>query len=196
MTRPPTWPQRLSRLLRLTLAVFAALLMGVMPVRADSLTPPPPLDSPQSRAELPTPQARDAAEAAAREPATLTNNSSHNLGLFARYKKDPADQAAGFFVLAPGHSSDDDYDAVALYLPAQVELGGAGRQPEGPAAEARVVPLLAGENVEVSDLLGDGDGYQLNLPAVAVTDLSPGLAIPPALSQTDLDAAPETAPLD
>jgi len=128
--------------------------------------------------------------------AQLSNRSTHNLGLFARFKKDPADQPPSFSVLAPGHSSDDDFDLVALLIPAGVSLS----WPEGGEAAAsssspRVVRVLEGQQLEVSDAAAPLT-YQLSQPPFQLLsrwDPQPAL---PDLSQAALDLEPESAPLD
>lgn len=142
----------------------------------------------------------EAAIADANDRATVINNSSHNLGLFARSKKEPADQPAGFYVLGPGHETDDDFEAVALYLPAGVELGWQGGQPVASRAVERVVRLLPGEALEVNDsetaTNNSSNSFELNLPAFAIETEAVDLATLPGLSQQQLDVELETAPLD
>lgn len=133
------------------------------------------------------------------EAATVSNASSHNLGLFARYKKDSPDQAPQFYVLAPGHSSDDDYDALALYIPSLVSVNWEGATSAQVSPTPQVLDLLPGEALEVSDTPGEGQpgvGYGLNLPALILDSKLAGLPTLPQLNQQALDAEAETAPLD
>lgn len=196
--------------------VLLALLIGVlslgwgMPALADAgaaLGSPAFADleaaltatsDPQRRADL---EALQEAVAASDDRAQITNSTTHSLGVFTRYKKDPAGTPPSFNVLAPGHETDDDYDVVALLVPPRVALrwGEAGRI-EG-AETARVTPLLPGEQLQLSDpaevAAAGSSAYQLSLPPLQVaTSLDDLAAALPALSQGELDLAPETAPLD
>lgn len=156
--------------------------------------------SPAQEQRLADLQRLEAAVASAEDRATVINASTHNLGLFARYKKQPSDQPASFFILGPGHETDDDYAVVALYLPAQVGLSWPGGSGQSAAASARVVSLLPGEALEVSDGADtaslENSSYQLSLPAYEVESQNSQLAAVPELSQEDLDGQAETAPLD
>ena len=145
-------------------------------------------------------QLLEAAIADSNDRATLTNGTSHNLGLFARSKKVASDQPASFYVLAPGHASDDDFEVVALYLPAQVSLDWEGSSSQVAATSPRLVRVLSGEELEVSEPDGAFDrsdvAYRLNLPAFAVESQISALASVPSLTQQQLDEEPETAPVD
>jgi len=222
----------LRRRLRASLALvalwgvllLAALLPAALPAHADSLntrsTPGYQLLSEElsalhaeaqtlsegQRQRLEDLSLLEAAVADANDRATVFNNSSHNLGLFARSKKESVDQPARFYVLGPGHETDDDFEAVAVYLPAGVTLSWQGGQPVAGSALERVVRLLPGEALEVSD--GDsgpgsetatnsfGIRFELSLPAFALETQAVDLAALPGLSQQQLDAELETAPLD
>lgn len=151
----------------------------------------------------------EAAIADSNDRATVSNDTSHSLGIYARYKKQPVDQPASFYVLAPGHSSDDDYEAVALYLPAGVALAWEGKGAVVAGNSPRVVKLLPGEELQVSEQVSEqssADGldgpandqvtYQLSLPAFAIESQTSDLVARPVFSQQELDAQPESAPLD
>lgn len=129
------------------------------------------------------------------KPSTVDNHTSHNLGVFVRSQRQAPDQPAAFAVLAPGHETDDDGETVALFLPANVSVSWAGHPATSPAATARVARLLPGQELRVSDAEG-AQGYVLNLPAFALETEGADLAALPSLSQKDLDAQPETAPVD
>lgn len=126
---------------------------------------------------------------------TVENNSSHSLGVFVRAKRQSADQPANFVVLAPGHETDDDFATIALFVPANVPLSWPGRLPETGSTLARVVPLLPGEALQVNDP-ETSTGYLLNLPAFTLEGESADLGALPAFNQQELDAQPETAPVD
>ncbi|MEB3325539.1 MAG: hypothetical protein VKM17_09435 [Cyanobacteriota bacterium] len=126
---------------------------------------------------------------------TVENNSSHSLGVFVRSKRQNADQPATFVVLGPGHETDDDFASIALYIPANVTVSWPGRLPETGSTPARVVPLLPGEALEVNDTEAL-TGYQFNLPAFALESESSDLGTLPTFSQQELDAQPESAPVD
>ena len=181
--------------------------------------------------------------------AQLDNRSGHSLGLFARSKTAPADAAAEFLVLAPGHASDDDLDLIALYLPAGVALEWGDGRSLAAAPAPRLARLLEGQQLQVSDPLvvdpASGTGgpppapstpapapaapptatkgsgisasataasstaaataaasaaqpvvYRLDLPSFAVVGSDPQVTSLPAMAQDDLDAHPETAPVD
>ncbi|MFZ0409476.1 MAG: hypothetical protein WAM11_15415 [Cyanobium sp.] len=128
--------------------------------------------------------------------ALLRNQTSHNLGFFARYKKDPADQPPQFFVLSPGHSNDDDFALVALLVPSDVALvwgeqGTAAANPRNP----QVVRVLEGQQLSVSDATAAG-GYRLSQPPFQLLDQWKPAQTVPSLSQVALDQEQETAPLD
>lgn len=152
--------------------------------------------------------------------AQLTNQTTHNLGLFARYKKDPSDQPPQFYVLAPGHQSDDDFDFVALLVPQGVSLswgeqGARAARSNGPG----VVRILEGQPLTVSEgsvPINDATpqstqsgtptskaattepvvSYKLSQPPFQVLDhWEPALTLP-QLNQSALDQEIENAPLD
>lgn len=210
---PPVFPVIRQRLIPLVLAALVAVLLPLAPARAASA----PADSSpawdQVRQELDslqnqpgiytTQQAKRLADLSRLETAiddtsnrpTVDNATAHNLGVFVRGKRQPAEQPASFAVLAAGHETDDDVDTVALFIPANVPVSWPGRAPESGATPARVARLLPGQELRVSD--GEGaEGYRLNLPAFALETESADLASLPALNQGELDAQPETAPVD
>jgi hypothetical protein len=130
----------------------------------------------------------------------INNASTHNVGVFARYKKDLPSQPASFYVLGPGHETDDDFEIVGLYVPANVRL--AWGESDGAAATAapRVAHVLEGEQLAVADLVDDSQpdavAYQLSLPASAVDTTLASVDALPSFSQAQLDLELETAPLD
>lgn len=146
-------------------------------------------------------QALEEAIAASDDRAQLTNQTTHNLGVFARYKKDPADAPAQFYVLAPGHATDDDYELLGLLVPPQVSLAWADTGKISPASSPRVLRLLEGEQLAVSEpaaaetSLGDVI-YQLSLPAFSVEASLAFIPELPAINQLQLDQDVETAPVD
>ncbi|MEB3323916.1 MAG: hypothetical protein VKM17_01105 [Cyanobacteriota bacterium] len=137
----------------------------------------------------------DTAISGSDERPTVANNSSHSLGVFVRSKRQSADQPATFAVLGPGHETDDDFVTLALYVPANVPLGWPGRQMETVTSPARVLTLLPGEALEVNDPEA-GAGYALSLPAFALESESAELGALPGFTQQELDAQPESAPVD
>jgi len=207
-------PRRhLTRILSALLA-FVVWLLPLAPARAASAPPDAnpaweqvhkELDTLQNQQGLYTvQQARRLADLSRLETAitdssdspTVDNTTTHNLGVFVRGKRQPADQPATFAVLAAGHQTDDDQgQTVALYVPANVAVSWAGRQGESGTTPARVVRLLPGVELQVSEVAGSG-GYGLNLPAFAIEIESADLAALPSFSQEELDAQPETAPVD
>lgn len=142
----------------------------------------------------------------------VCNDSSHNLAVLTLYKKAQPGTAASLGVLAPGHETDDDYSVVALVVPPEVSLqwGEAGQ--EAADTTGRLLPLPEGTALRVSDptpeaAAASGDtpqasaepgpvAYALNLPPVALERSLPDGSTAPALSQADLDAEAESAPLD
>lgn len=146
-----------------------------------------------------------AAPARAAGRAQLRNDSTHNVGVYLRFKKDPPTSPAPFSVLAPGEETDDDFDLVGLYVPAEVSLRwDAGGAPA--AADPRVASVVAGQQVRLSDPAPDpadpaaqAAAYDLDLPLLdllagkAAAELTAEL---PAFSQAELDAQPATAPTD
>lgn len=147
-----------------------------------------------------------AAPARADGRAQLRNDSSHNVGVFLHFKKDPADTPATFAVLAPGHETDDDFDLVALYLPAAVALSWEAGGAEA-AAAPRIARIAAGQQLRLSDpaenppaaAAQDNTPYLLNLPQQDLLDAQAAsglIAELPSLTQAELDAQPETAPTD
>ena len=209
---PQAARQRLTRL-ALALVALVALLLPLAPARAAGLPPDTTPAWQQLRKELDslqnqpgiytTQQAKRLADLSRLETAidgpgnrpTIANNTAHNLGVFVRAKRQAAEQPATFAVLAAGHETDDDVETVALFVPANVPLSWPGRQAETASTPARVARLLPGEELRVSEPVG-AKGYQLSLPAYALETESPDLAALPSLSQEELDAQPETAPVD
>lgn len=201
----------LQRLRQLVLGFLVALI-GFLPLAPAHADPGAYLSStsyadlqtalqqtrdPQRQAEL---EELSQAVAASDDRAQLSNTSSHSVGVFARYKKDPADAPASFYVLAPGHETDDDYELIALLVPPQVSVGWGEQGSVAATATPRVLRILEGEQLDLSDpASAGGDGavtYQLNLPAFSVDNTLAGLTDIPGLSQSELDQQPETAPLD
>lgn len=141
--------------------------------------------------------------------AQISNQSNHNLGFFSRYKKDPVDAPANFYVLSPGHQSDDDQILLALYVPANVSLSWGEQGRIDAATQPRLVRILDGEQLLISSSVAatdpdpsqvevslENDDYQFNLPVFTVENSLPGIASLPNFSQETLDLEPETAPLD
>lgn len=147
--------------------------------------------------------------------AQLRNASSHNIGLFLRYKKDPPESAASLQILGPAQESDDDFELLGIYVPAGVTLQwGQEAQPPsgaGPAAGPRVARVLAGQQLRLADApvtpespgVGSSQeasvGYSLNLPIFALLEPEAAASITaevPNLSQAELDAQPANAPTD
>jgi hypothetical protein len=163
---------------------------------------PSPL-SPAQQQRLADLTALESAVASSNDRATISNDTSHSVGLFASYKKDKPGQAPSFYVLAPGHSTDDDYNVVALYLPAATPLEWGDSGSVTAISQPRLVKVLDGEELQLTDpASGDAanasvkPGYRLNLPAFEVNSKTDIVTSLPSLSQADLDGQPETAPLD
>jgi hypothetical protein len=208
----PALRRRLTAL-ALGLAALAATLLPLAPAHAASAPADASPTWQQLRQELDTlqnqpgiftsQQARRLADLSRLESAipdtsdrpTVDNATTHNLGVFVRGKRQPPEQPATFAVLAPGHGTDDDVETVALFIPANTPLGWPGHPGESGATAARVARLIPGQELRVGDGEG-GKGYALNLPAFAVETEGADLATLPAFSQDELDAQPETAPVD
>ncbi len=84
---------------------------------------------------------KEAIEASS-DRAQISNESSHQVGLFARYKKSDPQQAAAFYVLAPGHQTDDDFEAVALLIPPAVALDWTTNRVPADTSAARLLTIL------------------------------------------------------
>lgn len=214
---PPGWFLRFSTWLS-TLVVLVSTLVGVTPLHADAgsyLTSPAYQDLTQAIQQTKDParlaelQALEQVMATAGDRAQLTNDTSHNIGVFSRYKKDPVDADATFYVLGPGHQTDDDQILLAFYLPEDVSLTWGDNGHIDAARHPRLARILDGEQLVISSLdpasASASDpttdapqpvSYQLNLPAFSVASRQPGIASLPALSQDALDLELETAPLD
>ena len=181
----------------------------------DSLTSPSrSLPSPQQQDRLEDLNALAAAIGRSDSRAQLRNDSTHNIGLFLRFKKAAPDAAVALQILGPAQETDDDYAVVGLYVPAGVALTwDLERQPPGGVAAApgpRVARVLEGQRLRLADAPTDATpegtppqdtalGYSLNLPLFAL--LEPGAAKAlatevPSLSQGDLDARRPDAPTD
>ncbi len=201
-------------------------------------------------------QVLEQAVASSSDRAQVSNKSSHSVGVFARYKKLPATQPASFYVLGPGHKTDDDFELVGVYVPADVSLGwGSGGVKAG--SSPRVARILEGQQLKISDPVlevsqpevtapaataaatpaapaaapakpglnfsapaakapaitpapaptaaatkapeakaAEAVSYELSLPVFAVTAKANGIPELPALTQSQLDLEPETAPVD
>lgn len=142
----------------------------------------------------------------------VRNASSHNLAVLTLSKKALPGTTASLGVLAPGHETDDDFSVIALVVPPEVSLqwdpsgqaaaeasGRLLRLPEGavlrvsdPAPEAAVA---SGESPQASDQPGPVT-YALSLPPFALQASLADGSEAPALSQADVDAQPESAPVD
>lgn len=144
------------------------------------------------------------------ERSQVRNASSHNLALFTLSKKALPGTAASLGVLAPGHETDDDFSVVALVVPASVSLQWGEAGSAAAEASGRLLRLPEGAVLRVSDPAADpvaaanaGQGsepgplaYQLSLPPFALQQTLPDGSEAPALSQAELDAQPESAPVD
>ena len=109
--------------------------------------------------------------------AQLRNRTSHNLGLYARFKKDPADQPPSFYVMGPGHSSDDDFDLVALLIPPGVSLGwGEGGEAAAISTGPRVVRVLEGQQLAVREAAPAAEGPATTAQAAAAKPATPATA--------------------
>ena len=138
--------------------------------------------------------------------AQVDNRSQHSVGIFARSKKAPADASYEFLVLGPGHENDDDFDLIGIYLPAGVSLEWGEGHGVAAATSPRLARLLEGQRLVVSDPASanpattppatPSSAYRLDLPTFAVVSTSDKVAAVPNFSQDDLDAHPETAPVD
>jgi hypothetical protein len=207
-----TWRQRLTRFL-LGLTTLIALFLPLAPAHADAPAGETSLLVQEFQKELGSLQTQqgiytvsqarrladlsrlDTALADSTDRPTIANNTTHSLGVFVRSKRQRDDQPATFAVLGSGHETDDDYASVALFIPANVPVSWPGRQPETGATPGRVVPLLPGEELEVSDDEG-AKGYAFNLPAYALESESASLGVLPSFSQEELDGQLESAPVD
>jgi len=206
------WRRHLLRL-ALSLVALIALLLPLAPAQAaasPAASSPAlqqfqkELDSLQTQQGIYTvQQARRLADLSRLETAigdsndrpTIENNTSHNLGVFVRSKRQNSEQPATFVVLGSGSETDDDFETVALFIPANVPVGWPGRQLETGTTPARVARLLPGEELRVSDPV-ETTGYQLNLPAFTLETEGADLGGLPSFSQEELDAQNETAPVD
>ena len=202
----------------------AELRAELASLRADSAAPKANLSAAQQQryADL---QDLERQIARSDDRAQLRNRTGHNLGLFARYKNDPAGQPPTFYVLAPGHSTDDDFDLVALLIPSGVSLGwGEAGVSAAISSGPRVVRVLEGQQLAVREpaalaTVGAGaaqqaasataaapaDGksvdpatttYQLSQPPFQVLARWDPQSKLPEWSQLALDQERETAPLD
>lgn len=97
-------------------------------------------------------EALQKAVASSSDRSQLANKTSHSLGVFARYKKEPTTTPASFYVLAPGHATDDDYELVGLYVPADVSLSWNSTGGVQPTATPRIARILEGQQLKVRDL--------------------------------------------
>lgn len=136
--------------------------------------------------------------------AQLRNDSTHNIGLYLRYKKDPPNTPAPLRVLGPDQESDDDYELVAFYVPEGVTLQW-GQRVLAAAPGPLLARVLEGQRLRLGDGVVDavnGEsriGYTLNLPVFSLlqSDASSAVAADvPSLSQADLDAQIPDAPTD
>jgi hypothetical protein len=203
----------LRRRLALVLATLVAVLLPLAPARAatipadaspalqqlhqelESLQNQPGIYTSQQARRLADLSRLDTAIGAADGRPTVENATTHNLGVFVRGKRQAADQPARFAVLGADHETDDDAETIALFIPADEPLSWPGHPADSGTTPARVARLLPGQELRVSEGEG-GKGYRLNLPAFRLETESPDLDNLPALSQADLDAQPETAPVD
>lgn len=150
--------------------------------------------------------------AASDDRSQVRNASRHNLAVLTLSKKALPGTAASLGVLAPGHDSDDDYSVVALVVPPDVSLqwGEAGqakaeaagrllRLPEGAVLRvsdpAQPDPAASGDTSQASAEPGPV-AYALSLPPFALERSLPDGNTAPSLSQAELDAQSESAPLD
>lgn len=141
------------------------------------------------------------ADASSGDRAQLSNYSHHNLGVFATYKKDPPGSAGQFYVLAPGHETDDDYNLIAVLVPPQVSLSWVESGSLPSSSTSRLLPIGEGEQLQITDREIPGAdpqpvNYELNLPAAGLEATLPSIADLPSFTQAELDQQPETAPLD
>jgi hypothetical protein len=162
-------------------------------------------------------EALEVAIASSGDRAQLNNDSSHSVGVFARYKKDPATQSPDFYVLGPGHETDDDYELVGVYVPSNVTLAWGEGHGATAAAAPRVARILEGQQLTITDPEVANDPattnpanaapvanaaatqavtYNLSLPVFSVDTKLAGITGLPSFNQGQLDQELETAPLD
>lgn len=152
--------------------------------------------------------------AASDDRAQILNATHHSIGVFARYKKELPSTPATFYLLGPGHETNDDFELVGLYVPAGVALAwGDGGGGAAITAGARIAPVLDGQTVCLTDPVAPASSAAasltvqanqtpeavtsaLNLPVFSLDTRREGVATLPALSQVELDRHPETALLD
>jgi hypothetical protein len=150
--------------------------------------------------------------AASDERSQVHNASSHNLAVLTLSKKALPGTAASLGVLAPGHETDDDFSVVALVVPPDVSLQWGEAGEAAAQASGRLLRLPEGAVLRVGDpapeaTVATGDGsqasgepgpvaYALSLPPFALQRTLPDGSEAPALSQAELDAQPESAPVD
>lgn len=126
---------------------------------------------------------------------TIDNASSHQLGVIIRNPNKNSPEPTVFTVLAAGHQTDDDADSLALYIPANVPLRWPGQFDDSISSLARVIRLLPGENLRVTDSQ-PGAGLLLDLPPYSLDTDFADLGDLPFFNQKEIDALPESAPVD
>ena len=161
-----TSPKRLMLILKsLRVAIFAGLLVVLLAVSAPgAVLADANLGRQEALAQLDAALAKAPAQerladltrlkdaiTASTDRAQISNESSHQIGLFARYKKADPLQAAEFYVLAPGHRTDDDFEPVALLIPPAVGLDWTANRLAADPSAARLLTILSGEQLTISD---------------------------------------------
>jgi hypothetical protein len=187
-------------------ASYAQLTAELETLRESTGAGGSPAEQAEQRRRLADLQALQRAIAASDDRSQVSNRSSHSIGVFGSYKKEPASQPASFYVLGPGHSTDDDYELVGVYVPAGVSLRWDADGGAQATSAPRIARLLEGQQLKVTDPSSDvtpvapppvsAVTYQLSLPVFAVDASSKAVASLPSISQALLDMEPETAPLD
>lgn len=147
----PALPARADSGRYLRSSSYAELASEIASLRPSAGSTTTPLTADQQR-RLEDLTALQKAIASSDDRAQIRNRSSHSVGIFARYKKEPIGTPASFYVLGPGHETDDDYELVGLYVPSGVSLrwgveGGAPATSTGP----RVARVLEGQRLRLKD---------------------------------------------
>lgn len=118
------------------------------------------------------------------------NNTNKTVGVYAHKPVKPYTNSTNtLYYLAPGQTTDDDWDCDGVYLPNDVKVAGLT------LGEAGAVKIVDGARL-VIDTDPVTEAFQFNLPFTGVYKAGEGTWSIPNLSQAEIDTQIANAPVD
>lgn len=126
--------------------------------------------------------------------AQCRNQTGHVLGIYAKFKKDPANAPSTLYYLADGQAIDDDWECTGIVLPANTPVAIAPTAVQT-LAEPTLLTVVPGAQVSVTSNPTTG-AIEVNVPPLQVVSASAATEPLPTLTQAEIDAQLPNAPID